>query len=117
MQSKKIYVKPTLITGEILSEITAKSCGASGLPPCPSDIRLKRDIDLIGRSQNGFNIYSYCYIWSDQRYVGVMAQEVQASKPDAVVKGEDGFLRVKYNKLGLKLQTWEQWKEEHKTIH
>ncbi len=75
----------------------------------PSDIRLKRDIALIGRLDNGLGLYRYRYTWSDQLYVGVMAQEVAAVRPDAVAQGPDGYLRVDYAALGLQLQTWEQW--------
>jgi hypothetical protein len=38
-----------------------------------------------------------------------MAQEVEPLMPDAVVRGEDGYLRVAYDRLGLRLQTWEDW--------
>ena len=69
-------------------------------PPTPSDIRLKRNIVLLDRLPNGIGLYRYRYIWSDQVYVGVMAQEVAAIVPDAVVHGADGFLRVNYARLG-----------------
>jgi len=36
-------------------------------------------------------------------------QEVQALKPEAVVRGRDGYLRVYYEELGLRMQTWEAW--------
>ena len=49
------------------------------------------------------------YNGSDKAYVGVMAQEVQTIMPDAVVRGSDGYLRVYYDKLGLKFQTYDQW--------
>jgi hypothetical protein len=39
----------------------------------------------------------------------VMAQEVQKVMPQAVVRGKDGYLRVFYDKLGVKFQTYEQW--------
>ena len=42
-------------------------------------------------------------------YVGVIAQEVQTVRPDAVTRGADGYLRVSYDRLGLKFQTYEQW--------
>ena len=51
----------------------------------------------------------YRYTWSDEVYVGVMAQEVAAVRPDAVVRGQDGLLRIFYDRLGLTLQTWSQW--------
>ena len=53
-------------------------------PYCISDIRLKRDIALLSRLDNGLGQYRYRYLWSDQVYVGVMAQEVEKNLPDAV---------------------------------
>jgi Protein of unknown function (DUF3300) len=74
-----------------------------------SDIRLKHDITLIGRLDNGLGFYRFIYNGSDKAYVGVMAQEVQRVEPDAVVLGRDGYLRVFYDKLGLEFQTYDQW--------
>ena len=68
---------------------------------CASDIRLKRDIKQVARLDNGLALYRYRYKWSDQVYVGVMAQEVLLVRPDAVVRGADGYLRVDYSRLGL----------------
>jgi hypothetical protein len=42
-------------------------------------------------------------------YVGVMAQEVAAIAPAAVIQGADGYLRVDYDRLGLRLVTWDEW--------
>jgi opacity protein-like surface antigen len=78
-------------------------------PLIVSDVRLKRDIALLGRLDDGLGLYSYRYLWSDTVYVGVMAQEVAAAMPDAVVTGEDGYLRVDYGKLGLRLRTLAEW--------
>jgi len=75
----------------------------------PSDIRLKRDIAEVGHLDNGLGLYSYRYWWSDQVYVGVMAQEVAQVVPDAVMMAPDGYLRVNYAKLGTHLQTYEEW--------
>jgi polysaccharide export outer membrane protein len=75
----------------------------------PSDIRLKRDIVLLDRLPNGIGLYRYRYVWSDQVYVGVMAQEVARISPGAVVHGTDGFLRVNYARLGMRLLTWDEW--------
>ena len=84
----------------------------------PSDVRLKRDIALVDRLPNGIGLYRYRYRWSDQIYVGVMAQEVARIVPDAVVQGADGFLRVNYARLGVRLLTWDEWvsKRSAKTI-
>lgn len=74
-----------------------------------SDIRLKQDIVLLGRLANGLELYRYRYIGEDQVYVGVMAQQVRAIAPEAVAPGSDGYLRVNYERLGLRLQTWDEW--------
>ena len=74
-----------------------------------SDIRLKHDITLLGRLDNDLGFYSFAYNGEEKRYVGVMAQEVLMVKPEAVVRGRDGYLRVLYHKLGLQFQTYEQW--------
>ena len=74
-----------------------------------SDARLKRDIVALGRLPNGLNIYRFRYVGQNQFYVGVMAQEVAAIVPDAVVRGSDGYLQVNYDRLGLRLERWEDW--------
>jgi hypothetical protein len=76
-----------------------------------SDIRLKHDIVELVRLDNGLKLYRYRYLWSDQLYVGVMAQEVAEIVPEAVLLGADGFLRVDYAKLGLRLMTWDEWED------
>jgi Protein of unknown function (DUF3300)/Chaperone of endosialidase len=74
-----------------------------------SDINLKHDIVLLGVLDNGLGFYRYAYNGSDKTYVGVMAQEVQNVMPRAVVRGRDGYLRVFYEKLGLKFETYDRW--------
>jgi hypothetical protein len=78
-------------------------------PAVESDIRLKKDIVLLKRLNNGIGLYRYRYKWSDQLYVGVMAQEVKTIVPSAVWRGRDGYLRVEYGQLGLRPMTWDQW--------
>jgi hypothetical protein len=73
-----------------------------------SDIRLKRDIVRVGTLQNGLPLYRYRYLWSDEMYVGVMAQKVAKVFPEAVIKGADGWLRVDYSKLGIRMRSLEE---------
>jgi hypothetical protein len=63
----------------------------------------------VGELASGLGLYRYRYLWSDTAYVGVMAQEVAAVMPEAVRRGADGYLRVDYSRLGLRLQTWDEW--------
>jgi hypothetical protein len=74
-----------------------------------SDIALKHDIALLGYLDSGIGFYRFAYNGSETAYVGVMAQEVERVRPDAVVRGDDGYLRVFYDKLGLTFQTYDQW--------
>jgi hypothetical protein len=74
-----------------------------------SDIALKSDIVLLGYLDNGLGFYRFRYIGTEQVYVGVLAQEVAAVMPDAVVRGPDGFLKVFYDKLGLRFQSYREW--------
>jgi opacity protein-like surface antigen len=69
-----------------------------------SDIRLKRDVALVARRDDGLGLYSFKYLWSDVTYVGVMAQEVALIHPEAVVRDAlSGYLAVDYGRLGLSL--------------
>jgi hypothetical protein len=76
-----------------------------------SDIRLKHDIVLIGHLANGLGVYRFVYNGETTPYVGVMAQEVQQVVPQAVERGPDGYLRVHYEKLGLKFESYRHWLE------
>jgi Protein of unknown function (DUF3300) len=86
-----------------------RMAGGGGRGGRRSDIALKHDITLLGRLDNGLGFYRFSYNGSEQAYVGVMAQEVQTIMPEAVVRGQDGYLMVFYDKLGLKFQTYERW--------
>jgi len=72
-------------------------------------MRLKHDIVLLGRIDDGLGFYRFTYNGGDTAYVGVMAQEVQSLVPEAVMRGRDGYLRVFYDKLGLTFQTYDAW--------
>ena len=74
-----------------------------------SDIRLKHDIVMLGRLDNGLGFYRFSYNGNNKAYVGVMAQEVLAVMPKAVSRDRDGYLVVDYDQLGLRMETWTQW--------
>ena len=70
---------------------------------------LKHDIVLLGHLASGLGYYRFSYLGSEKAYVGVIAQEVQRVMPEAVTRGSDGYLRVYYEKLGLRLRTYNDW--------
>ena len=65
-----------------------------------SDMRLKEDIKLEGKSPSDINIYSFKYKGEEGRYEGVIAQEV----PWASVVGDDSHLMVDYSKLDVEFK-------------
>jgi hypothetical protein len=68
-----------------------------------SDRRLKREIRRIGVSSSGLAIYSFRYVWGGPMYVGVMAQDLLATRPDAVVLTDSGYYMVDYGKIDVKM--------------
>ena len=74
-----------------------------------SDMRLKHDIVLLGRLDDGLGYYRFVYNGGHTAYVGVMAQEVRTVMPEAVTRGPDGYMRVSYDRLGLPFETYDQW--------
>lgn len=64
-----------------------------------SDIRLKKNIVRLGTRPDGLGVYAYDYIWGGPRQIGVMAQEVQRIKPEAVSEIGGGYLGVDYGLL------------------
>jgi len=70
---------------------------------------LKHDVVLLGHLANGLGYYRFSYRGSGKRYVGVIAQEVQSLVPEAVTRGRDGYLRVYYEQMGLRLRSYSDW--------
>lgn len=50
-----------------------------------SDARAKDDIEPVGKLYDGQNVYRYRYKGSDRSEIGLIAQEVEKTNPDAVV--------------------------------
>jgi len=76
--------------------------GGAAIAAAFSDLSLKENIELVGK-ENGFNIYHFDYKNREGRYQGVMAQEVQKARPDAVIE-KDGYLAVYYDKIGVEFK-------------
>ena len=66
-----------------------------------SDVRLKEDIEQIGRTKHDLPLYRFRYKGGSEAYTGVMAQDVLGVMPEAVSVGPDGFYRVNYDMLGI----------------
>ena len=81
------------------------SFGMSVISPfIGSDVRIKDNIQKIGKSIEGYNIYKFRYNNSTQEYIGVMAQEVQRKKPEAVAKLNDDTYVVDYSQIDVEFR-------------
>lgn len=67
-----------------------------------SDERLKDDIAVIGKTHDGQPIHIFKYKGDDKPTIGLMAQEVEKVRPEAVSMDPSGFKKVNYaTALGL----------------
>ncbi len=73
---------------------------AGALTAITSDIRLKDDIKLVGKSPSGIKIYNFKHKGDDKKYQGVMAHQV----PHASIVNDEGYLMVDYNKLDVEFK-------------
>ena len=69
-----------------------------------SDIRLKENIELIGKSPSNINIYKFNYKNILTTYQGAMAHEV----PWASVKHDNGYMMIDYSKIDVELKEWQK---------
>ena len=67
-----------------------------------SDIRLKENVELIGKSPSNINIYKFNYKNNPTTYQGAMAHEV----PWASVKHSNGYMMVDYNKIDVNFKKY-----------
>ena len=69
-----------------------------------SDTKLKENIEYVGSSPQGHNIWEFNYVGFPTRYRGAMAQEVAKINPMAVGIAEDSackYLTVDYSKIDV----------------
>ena len=71
--------------------------GLSSLFALFSDERLKEDIEPVGELYDGLGVYRYRYKGDPTPRIGLIAQEVEATNPDAVTEVA-GFKAVDYGK-------------------
>ena len=80
-----------------LSTISQGAQAALAVSQLFSDARLKTDIQFI-RNEGDYNIYRFKYLGSEDVYEGVMADEVEEIKPEAVGEA-NGYKTVDYSMI------------------
>ncbi len=70
-----------------------------------SDINLKENIKLIGKSKSGINIYEFKYINEEGLYQGVIAQELIGTEhSSALMLDENNMYMVDYSKIDVEFK-------------
>ena len=69
-----------------------------------SSKKLKDNIVKIGESISGYNVYKFNYKGDSKKYIGVIAEEIQQLKPEAVRMLPNGYLGVNYNLLDVEFK-------------
>lgn len=81
-----------------------------------SDQRLKSDVELLATLPDGTKLYSFRYLESfdpsGTTYVGVMAQDLLETHPEALVVMPNGYYAVRYELIGLRMTTLDAWKRD-----
>lgn len=81
-----------------------------------SDRRLKQNVRIVGSAHN-ITLYSFNYFWDNSvTYVGVMAQDLIDTHPEALSIDAWGFYHVNYTALGLRMITIEQYAESPDSV-
>lgn len=104
-------VSPGMAAAGIKSNASSAASQLSALNPLPSaaqlirsDRRLKNNINFIGKSNSGLNIYSFEYInkkFGHGVFQGVMSDEVSLN---AITKNIDGYDMVDYSLLDVEFK-------------
>ena len=96
------YQRKPSVWGQVAGGLLAGAGTAAQMGAFGSDARIKDNIEYVGM-ENGFKTYEFNYLGRDNRYKGVMAQEVMVERPDAV-EIQDGFYRVNYDAIGVQFE-------------
>jgi hypothetical protein len=118
--SKRPYSPPILVRyGDVRDLTQAGSAGTQESTfnnrcgrtnrnkPCVSDRSLKENLARVGEHAMGFGLYLFDFkeqykdAFGRARQFGVMADEVEAVMPEAVMLRADGFKAVYYEMLGI----------------
>ena len=75
----------------------------TGVKGATSSRLLKENIFKLGKSSEGHNVYKFNYKGNPTNYIGVIAEEVQKLKPEAVFRMANGFLGVNYDQIDVDL--------------
>lgn len=85
--------------GGLFGSVLGAAGQAGGFGALFSDRRLKTDIRRVGQTDGGVPIYVYRYGNMGPFLMGVMADEIEAINPEAVIEHVSGFKMVDYSEV------------------
>ena len=81
------------------------SCQACYFCDQKSDITFKENINLVGQSPLGINIYQFNYVGEEGLYEGIIAQELIGTKYESALSlNNDGKYLVDYNQIDVEFK-------------
>ena len=96
--------------GPLGNPLSTQTSMFTGIPSNPlgggmiaSDIKLKENIQHVGTSPQGYNIYEFNYKGGDVRFRGAMAQDVLQKNPMAVGIDQN-YLTVDYKQIDVNME-------------
>jgi hypothetical protein len=92
--------------------VAARAKAGTGPPSgFVADRQLQSDLAVIGKLENGLNIYSFRYLWDDTVWVGLVADDLLArdDTKSAVLTLSNGIRGIDYGALGLRIATLTEW--------
>ena len=84
-------------TGNMLSSIIGGTLALGQTGLLGSDERFKENMEPVGKTFDGQNIYKYNYKGDDTTRMGLSAQEVEKHNPSAVYKDDKGMRYLNYD--------------------
>ena len=88
---------------QIASQVVGIVSGVGSIKDSFSDIKLKENVQKVGVSPQGYNIYEFNYKGSNTRFRGAMAQDVINKNPMAVGIDQN-YLTVDYSKIDVPME-------------
>jgi hypothetical protein len=83
----------------------SNSCAACFFCEQKSDISFKENLNLIGKSPFGINIYQFNYIGEEGLYEGIIAQELIGTEYESALSlNNDGKYLVDYNQIDVEFK-------------
>jgi hypothetical protein len=73
--------------------------GQVGAGIAASDRRVKTNIIPVGKTRDGLTLYQFRYVDGSGPFMGVMAQEVEQTKPEALGPMVNGYMTVNYDRI------------------